>query len=64
MYSSSILFGLDSDTYNYVALEPLNFTAINGTNCYLWMAREYGGHFYFYAEENATVQINESLDSV
>jgi len=64
MYSSSLAFGLDSDEYKYVALEPLNFTAINGTNCELWTARMYGGKFSFTAQENAQVMIHENVGNV
>lgn len=62
--SSSILFGLDSDSYNYVALESLNGTAINGTNCNLWIAPKYGGHFSWTNQENSTAMLHESLGGV
>lgn len=63
LYHGSLLIGLDSTDYNYVALEPYG-SAVNGTNCYLWTAQEYGGHLYFLCQENGTAILHETVDSV
>lgn len=41
-----------------------NMGAIDGVNCQLWVAPEYGGRFYMMCGANSTIQIHESVDSV
>lgn len=59
----SILFQMDTITYNHVALDPV-IGNLNGTNGQLWMAEAYGGKFSFTAQENATLLLTESLGGV
>lgn len=61
---NSILFQLDSVNYNYVSMEPVNSTVVNGTAASMWIAPNYGGKFVFTAQENATVLFHETIGGV